>query len=158
MTNWKESENEKSVVLLSFLLIAHKPVTYQVLVREMKEEGKIVDVRVAVCGNVDSGKSTMIGVLVTGEKDNGRGAARLNVFAHKHEIETGRTSCISEQIMGFDDKGMVVNYRDDFHSPTWADIANESCKVRRICLIDAHSCDILLRWSPFSISRDMRSI
>lgn len=110
----------------------------------MKEEGKIVDIRIAVCGNVDSGKSTMIGVLVTGEKDNGRGAARLNVFAHKHEIETGRTSCISEQIMGFDDKGQVVNYRDDFHSPTWADIANESCKVKTICPMNVpFLCDIL---------------
>jgi GTPase len=101
----------------------------QVLVREMRELDKIVDIRIAVCGNVDSGKSTMIGVLITGENDNGRGAARLNVFAHKHEIESGRTSSISEQMLGFDSKGKIVNYRTDFHSPSWADIANESCKI-----------------------------
>ena len=104
-------------------------IAVQALVREVKEGDKIVDVRVAVCGNVDSGKSTMIGVLITGTNDNGRGAARLNVFSHKHEIDTGRTSSISEQIMGFDDRGNIVNYKADFHSPTWSDIANWSCKV-----------------------------
>ena len=101
----------------------------QVLVREVKEMDKVVDIRVAVCGNVDSGKSTMIGVLVTGEADNGRGAARLNVFAHKHEIESGRTSCISEQILGFDGKGRIVNYKQELHSPSWAEIASESSKI-----------------------------
>lgn len=54
----------------------------------------------AVCGNVDSGKSTTIGVLTRGVLDNGRGLARSHVFVHKHEIETGRTSSVSHQILG----------------------------------------------------------
>jgi ribosomal protein S28E/S33 len=79
----------------------------QVLVRQVRDADKIRNIRVAVCGNVDSGKSTLIGVLTTGELDNGRGRARVNVFVHKHEIECGRTSSVSEQILGFDTKGEV---------------------------------------------------
>lgn len=35
---------------------------------------------VAMCGNVDSGKSTLIGVLTRGGLDDGRGSARMLVF------------------------------------------------------------------------------
>ena len=34
------------------------------------------DVRIAVIGNVDSGKSTMVGVLTKSIMDDGRGSAR----------------------------------------------------------------------------------
>ncbi|MEQ2187875.1 hypothetical protein GOODEAATRI_009207 [Goodea atripinnis] len=40
-----------------------------------------------------------------GELDNGRGRARLNLFRHLHEIQTGRTSSISFEILGFNSKG-----------------------------------------------------
>ena len=33
-------------------------------------------IKIAVVGNVDSGKSTLVGVLTKGEKDDGRGLAR----------------------------------------------------------------------------------
>lgn len=46
--------------------------------------------------------STIIGVLTGGSMDNGRGLARSRVFMHKHESATGRTSCISQHIMGYD--------------------------------------------------------
>lgn len=68
---------------------------------------KFLDLRVAVLGNVDSGKSTLLGVLTQGELDNGRGRARLNLFRHLHEIQSGRTSSISFEILGFNSKGEV---------------------------------------------------
>lgn len=63
--------------------------------------------RLAVLGNVDAGKSTLLGVLTQGELDNGRGQARLNLFRHLHEIQSGRTSSISHEILGFNGKGEV---------------------------------------------------
>lgn len=72
---------------------------------------QFLDLRVAVLGNVDSGKSTLLGVLTQGELDNGRGKARLNLFRHLHEIQTGRTSSISFEILGFNSKGEVRKYR-----------------------------------------------
>ena len=54
----------------------------------------LVSCRVAVTGNVDAGKSTLLGVLTHGVLDDGRGVARQKLFRHKHEIETGRTSSV----------------------------------------------------------------
>jgi GTPase len=56
----------------------------------MKEECTI-----AVCGPVDAGKSSLIGVLTSGELDDGRGFARNKVLIHPHEIISGRTSHIT---------------------------------------------------------------
>jgi len=50
---------------------------------------------IAVCGPVDAGKSSLIGVLTSGELDNGRGLSRNKILVHPHEKETGRTSHIS---------------------------------------------------------------
>jgi len=56
-------------------------------------------------GNVDAGKSTLLGVLTHGELDNGRGHARQRLFRHKHEMESGRTSSVGNDILGFDSLG-----------------------------------------------------
>ena len=61
------------------------------------------DVRIAVIGNVDSGKSTMVGVMTKCMKDDGRGSARQKVFNFSHEAANGRTSSIGQEIMGFDE-------------------------------------------------------
>lgn len=64
----------------------------------------------AVAGSVDSGKSTLVAVLTHGAGgrpllDNGHGSARMAVFRHKHEVESGRTSSISQQTLGYDATG-----------------------------------------------------
>jgi hypothetical protein len=68
------------------------------------------DLRVAVAGGVDSGKSTLLGVLSHGAAgapllDNGRGRSRMRVFRHKHECESGHTSSISLQQCCYDAQG-----------------------------------------------------
>jgi GTPase len=50
---------------------------------------------IAVCGPVDAGKSSLIGVLTSGEYDDGNGMARNRVLIHPHELESGRTSNIT---------------------------------------------------------------
>lgn len=80
---------------------------------------EIIEVRVAVVGNVDSGKSTLTGVLTRGGLDDGRGKVsliqiqyllwglradnrmgqtRVALFRHKHEMETGRTSSVGLEV------------------------------------------------------------
>lgn len=53
------------------------------------------ELTIAVCGPVDAGKSSLIGVLTNGILDDGRGYARNKVLQHNHEIESGRTSSIT---------------------------------------------------------------
>jgi small GTP-binding protein len=57
-------------------------------------------IRIGVLGNVDSGKSTLVGVLTklkNDEFDDGRGFARSKIFIHQHELQTGRTSAITKE-------------------------------------------------------------
>ena len=51
--------------------------------------------KIGILGSVDSGKSTFVGVLKTDKLDDGRGLLRKYVMKHNHELESGRTSCIS---------------------------------------------------------------
>jgi GTPase len=101
----------------------------EVLIREDNKTSGYIDIRIAVAGSVDTTKSSTIGVLTSGILDNGRGSARLNVFNYKHEIATGRTSSISQQIMGYDNEGRIVNERYKIKRPTWQEIVNQSSKI-----------------------------
>lgn len=105
-------------------------ITASVLVRRIpKALEDYLDVRVAVAGNVDSGKSTLVGVLTgSGALDNGRGLARSQIFTHKHELETGRTSAVSQAIIGYSAKGAIVNYTNT-RNLTWADVVEKATKV-----------------------------
>ncbi|XP_060537431.1 GTP-binding protein 2 isoform X1 [Cylas formicarius] len=82
----------------------------EVLVRKIPDDQNNIEIRVAVLGNADAGKSTLLGVLTQGNLDNGRGKARLNMFRHLHEIQSGRTSSISHEILGFNSQGEPINY------------------------------------------------
>jgi GTPase len=97
------------------------------LIRET-HDNNYVDLKICVAGNVDAGKSTTIGTLTKGILDDGRGKARTHVFNYRHEIETGRTSSIGHQILGFDSNGDVVNSKFDRHQ-TWSEIVNQSDKI-----------------------------
>ena len=49
----------------------------------------MIEIRIGVIGNVDSGKSTLVSVLSNGELDDGRGLARKLVLKHAHEKKVG---------------------------------------------------------------------
>ncbi|XP_061129241.1 GTP-binding protein 2b isoform X3 [Syngnathus typhle] len=119
----------------------------EVLVRKVPDDQQFLDLRVAVLGNVDSGKSTLLGVLTQGELDNGRGRARLNLFRHLHEIQTGRTSSISFEILGFDSRGQVVNYSD---SRSAEEICESSSKM--ITFIDLAGHHKYLKTTVFGLT------
>ena len=77
-------------------------------IQKMESESTSDDIRIAVIGNVDSGKSTLVGVLTKCVQDDGRGSARSLVFNFAHEQANGRTSSIGQEIMGFNDDGSQV--------------------------------------------------
>ena len=93
-----------------------------ILFRE-KNEYKYNEVKIAVAGNVDAGKSTLLGVLTGGKLDNGRGLARMSIFNYKHEIDTGRTSSVAHHLMGFDVNGKIITTKD------WTEIVKKSVKI-----------------------------
>jgi len=66
-----------------------------------------VPLRVAVGGNVNSGKSTMLSYLKTGLLDDGNGLIRQHIFNYPHEKKTGRTSSVAQRSMWVDNKKIV---------------------------------------------------
>lgn len=75
---------------------------------------KITSVAVAVGGSVDSGKSSLVGVLsaTTSILDDGNGSARKLVAKHPHEIASGRTSDISTRTCIFPNSSEAVTLVD----------------------------------------------
>ncbi|KAG6055989.1 hypothetical protein E4U17_002580 [Claviceps sp. LM77 group G4] len=109
----------------------------------------VIETRIAVVGNVDAGKSSMLGVLVKGDLDDGRGKARVNLFRHKHEIETGRTSSVGMEIMGFDSVGEVITSDTPGRKLSWEDIGKRSAKV--ITFSDLAGHEKYLRTTVFGL-------
>ena len=68
--------------------------------------------KIAVAGNVDAGKSSLIGVLKTGKLDNGRGSARVHAMKYIHEKRTGRTSAINLTTLEFENGKKLISMVD----------------------------------------------
>jgi GTPase len=66
------------------------------------------ELKISLVGNVDAGKSSIVGVLTRGILDDGNGLARSYVLKHDHERARGQTSSIGTEIIGFDSAGKHV--------------------------------------------------
>lgn len=116
--------NQKDTSLSGKLIVRKRP----------ESVDDVIETRIAVVGNVDAGKSTMLGVLVKGGLDDGRGKMRVNLFRHKHEIESGRTSSVGMEIMGFDSNGEVVSSTVPGRKLSWEEIGRRSVRALQYIL------------------------
>ncbi|KAL5596874.1 uncharacterized protein BROUX77_006822 [Berkeleyomyces rouxiae] len=77
--------------------------------------------RVTLTGPTGSGKSTLLGTLTTGTLDNGRGMSRQSLLKHRHEIESGMTSSVAQELIGYN-KGEIINYQSHYNDMSWGEI------------------------------------
>ena len=96
------------------------------------------------------GKSTLIGTLSKGELDDGRGSARKLIFRHAHEQETGRTSAIASQYLGFDEGGQQVLTKKLGRLAPWQELAKSS--TRTLQLIDLAGHEKYLKTTIFGLT------
>ncbi len=95
--------------------------------------------RVSVTGATMSGKSSLLGTLSTATLDNGRGKSRLSLLKHRHEIASGMTSSVTQELIGYrdvEDYSQVTSYGSgDIDS--WIDIhaAVESAENGRLVFL-----------------------
>ncbi|KAK4239693.1 GTP-binding protein 2 [Achaetomium macrosporum] len=91
--------------------------------------------RVTLTGPTTSGKSTLLGTLSTGTLDNGRGKGRLGLLKHLHEVASGITSSVTQELVGYKDDE-IVNYA---HSgvESWIDIHDFTKDGRLVYLLDS---------------------
>ncbi|KAI6882623.1 P-loop containing nucleoside triphosphate hydrolase protein [Hortaea werneckii] len=82
-------------------------------------------VRVTLTGPTMSGKSSLLGTLTTSTLDNGRGKSRLSMLKHRHEITSGITSSVTQEIVGYQDiedgEMQVINYGTE-NVASWIDV------------------------------------
>ncbi|KAG7292505.1 hypothetical protein NEMBOFW57_002540 [Staphylotrichum longicolle] len=91
--------------------------------------------RITLTGPTTSGKSTLLGTLSTGTLDNGRGKGRLGLLKHLHEVASGITSSVTQELVGYHD-GDIINYS---HSgvESWIDIHDFTKQGRLVYLLDS---------------------
>lgn len=114
------------------------------------------NIRVAVVGNVDAGKSTMIGTLTSSLLDDGRGSSRTSIMKHRHEIESGRTSTASTHLMGFRSTGEAIAGRDSIRTnrrKSEDEVAKESYRV--ITLMDLAGHEKYLKTTIHGVASGM---
>ncbi|CBX98115.1 similar to GTP-binding protein 2 [Plenodomus lingam JN3] len=100
--------------------------------------------RVSVTGATMSGKSSLLGTLSTATLDNGRGKSRLGLLKHRHEIASGMTSSVTQELIGYSDDIQGANttatHAISYGSgdvSSWADIhaAVESAEQGRLVFL-----------------------
>lgn len=107
------------------------------------------DTRIAMIGNVDSGKSTLIGVLTSATLDDGRGAARSSVLKHRHEQDNGRTSAVTVEIMGYKNNEQVIPTARQHHQ-RWQEITSKA--DHNVTLIDLCGHEKYLKTTLFGLT------
>ncbi|KAG0052893.1 hypothetical protein BGZ83_001978 [Gryganskiella cystojenkinii] len=121
--------------------------TAYVMIRKTpKSVEELLELRVAVVGNV----STLLGVLTKGVLDDGRGKARVNLFRHKHEIDSGRTSSVGMEILGFDAKSVPVPTMIHGRNAPWDEICGKAAKV--LSFIDLAGHERYLKTTVFGMT------
>ncbi|KAF3055709.1 GTP-binding protein 2 [Daldinia childiae] len=91
--------------------------------------------RISLIGPTTSGKTTLLGTLSNGTLDNGRGSSRINLLRHRHEVVSGRTSSIAQELIGYDDR-KIFNYNVD-NINEWPDIHDRAESGRLVFLLDS---------------------
>ena len=96
--------------------------------------------RVSLTGSTTSGKSSLVGTLSTSALDSGRGKTRLSLLKHRHEIESGVTSSVAPELIGYHTNTTgevrVVNYGLG-NTSSWNDIHNAAEGERLVFLLDS---------------------
>ena len=100
-------------------------------------------------GNVDSGKSTLIGVLTNSTLDDGRGGARATVLKHRHEQENGRTSAVTVEIVGYRGEEQIIPTARN-HAQRWHEVMEKS--DHSVTLIDLCGHEKYLKTTLFGLT------
>ncbi|KLU87687.1 hypothetical protein MAPG_06681 [Magnaporthiopsis poae ATCC 64411] len=91
--------------------------------------------RVTLTGPTTSGKSTLLGTLSTGTLDNGHGKSRLSLLRHRHELASGVTSSVAQELIGY--KGSdIVNYSNR-NIESWIGIHDFTADGRLVFVSDS---------------------
>ncbi|KAI4759207.1 hypothetical protein E4T52_08571 [Aureobasidium sp. EXF-3400] len=100
----------------------------------------IEQLRISLTGATMSGKSSLLGTLSTSTLDDGRGKSRLSMLKHRHEITSGITSSVTQELMGYSPTPTgdikVINYATEGVT-SWIDMHTASTGGRLVFVADS---------------------
>lgn len=96
---------------------------------------KTPQLRVTLTGPTMAGKSSLLGTLSTGTLDNSRGKSRLSLLKHRHEMMSGVTSSIAQELIGYKDS-IIVNFAHG-NIESWTDIHDRAEDGRLLFVSDS---------------------
>ena len=117
------------------------------------------EISIVICGPVDAGKSSLVGVLTSGKLDDGRGKARQHIFNHAHELESGRTSAISQNVIKYTVNNNKLNLINTKHNRKFdprivntIDINTPTNVEKIVSLIDLAGHERYLKTTVFGVT------
>jgi len=136
----REQESTQTVEPNSSALISEQTQTLaqdNVQTRQVPEADRedTEQLRITLTGPTTSGKSSLLGTLSTATLDNGRGKSRLSLLKHRHEIASGVTSSVAQELLGYHGEN-VINYASG-NVNTWTDLHFLSKSGRLVFVSDS---------------------
>ncbi|KAI0874109.1 GTP-binding protein [Hypoxylon argillaceum] len=95
----------------------------------------VEQLRVSLIGPTTSGKTTLLGTLANGTLDDGRGRSRSYLLRHRHEVASGRTSSVAQELVGYEGQ-TIFNYTC-MDIKAWPDIHDRAQDGRLVFLLDS---------------------
>lgn len=92
------------------------------------------------------------------------GGSRLSLFRHRHEVQSGRTSCIRRETFGFDQEGRLLNgmsghllrhdecIQESIYSKSLEEVCNMAHNL--VTLIDLAGHSKYLKTTVFGLTRN----
>ncbi|KAK5629831.1 hypothetical protein RRF57_005546 [Xylaria bambusicola] len=91
--------------------------------------------RISLTGPTNSGKTTILGTLANGTLDDGRGRSRSYLLKHRHEVASGRTSSVAQELIGYEGQ-TIFNYTC-MDIKAWSDIHDRAQDGRLVFMLDS---------------------
>lgn len=138
----------KATIVSTVMEHTSEGVYCKVIIRRHERVNQVEEVKVGFWGPAGSGKTTLVSVLTHGELDNGDGSARQSVLRYDHELESGETSSIIHEILGFSNNS-TINYTNGTLVDPWKYIVRNSNKI--VNIIDLPGSTKYFRTTLFGI-------
>ncbi len=113
-------------------------VTRYVLVRTPTEELQDL-ISIGFAGRVNSGKSTLIGVLMGNKLDNGRGSARAYLLKHPQELEKGQTADLHFAFIGLNHNNEITPLENPLNPEERARVLDHAKRIINFVDAPGHS-------------------
>lgn len=113
---WSVGDSENKLVALA-------------TIKEGKKELETNHLVVGTAGHVDHGKSTLVGSLVTGDSDDGKGSIRSYLDVQPHEIRRGLSADLSYAVYGFTDNNKPIHLTDPNRNQERSRVVEKSDKL-----------------------------